>query len=161
MRKRVLTPFSRVDIGGVECLGHIANRRATSAAAVALSLLLLLPFAAGCRKPALPPPETDVAPRRGWSQTGEASYYSDKFRGRKTASGQRYDPRLLTGAHRTLPFGTAVRVTRLEDGRSVVVRVNDRGPFRRSRIIDLSRAAAERLDMIRAGTARVRLELAR
>jgi rare lipoprotein A len=81
--------------------------------------------------------------------------------GRKTASGERYSHRKLTAAHRTLKFGTTVRVTRLDDGRSVVVRVNDRGPFTRGRIIDLSRAAAERLGMIRAGTARVRLELAR
>jgi rare lipoprotein A len=84
------------------------------------------------------------------SEQGKASYYSDKLAGRKTANGERYDPRALTAAHRTLPFGTVVVVSRA-DGRSVRVRINDRGPFAESRIIDLSRSAAEQLGMIRAG----------
>ncbi len=83
-------------------------------------------------------------------ERGKASYYSDRLSGRKTANGERYDPRALTAAHRTLPFGTVVVVSRA-DGRSVRVRVNDRGPFAKGRIIDLSRAAAEQLGMIRAG----------
>ncbi|NMC69457.1 MAG: septal ring lytic transglycosylase RlpA family protein, partial [Myxococcales bacterium] len=88
------------------------------------------------------------------------SYYSDTLAGNPTASGEPYDPAALTAAHRTLPFGTRVRVTRLDDERSVEVRINDRGPFgRRDRIIDLSRAAAERLGMIRAGVIRVRIEV--
>ena len=91
--------------------------------------------------------------------TGGASYYARKFAGRLTANGERYRPGRLTAAHRTLRFGTRVRVTNLRNGRSVVVRINDRGPFVRGRIIDLSRAAAERIGMIRSGVARVRLEV--
>lgn len=91
---------------------------------------------------------------------GEASYYSDSLAGRSTASGEPYDPRALTAAHRTLPFGTQARVTRMGSTRSVVVRINDRGPFgKERRIIDLSRSAAEQLDMIRAGVIEVRVEV--
>jgi rare lipoprotein A len=76
------------------------------------------------------------------------------------ASGERYDPSLPFAAHRTLPFGTVVRVTRVSNGKTVVVRITDRGPFGSSRLtIDLSRAAAERLDMIRAGVVEVRIEV--
>ena len=96
----------------------------------------------------------------GAAREGRASYYADSLAGNRTASGERYDPAALTAASPDLPFGTRVRVTRLDTGASVVVRVNDRGPFRdRSRILDLSRAAAERLDMIRAGVVRVRAEI--
>lgn len=94
----------------------------------------------------------------GSSETGEASYYGDRHHGKKTASGERFNQRALTAAHRTLPFGTQVRVTNLNNERSVVVRINDRGPFVRGRIIDVSRAAAERLDMLRSGVAPVRIE---
>jgi len=90
---------------------------------------------------------------------GLASYYADKYQGHKTASGERFDTARLTAAHRTLPFGTRVRVTSLDNGRSVVVRVNDRGPFVSGRVIDLSPAAARQLDMLRAGVARVKLEV--
>jgi rare lipoprotein A len=101
-----------------------------------------------------------VRPQAGAVQEGQASWYSDSLAGNSTASGEPYDPQALTGAHRTLPFGTRVRVTRLDNERSVEVRINDRGPFgRRSRIVDLSRAAAEQLEMIRAGVVRVRLEV--
>lgn len=94
----------------------------------------------------------------GYSEVGMASWYGPKFHGRKTASGERYDKYEMTAAHRTLPMPSIVRVTRLDNGRSVKVRINDRGPFAHNRIIDLSQAAAEKLDMIRAGTARVRVE---
>ena len=91
---------------------------------------------------------------------GKAAYYSDALAGRPTASGEPYDPRALTAAHRKLPFGTRVRVVRPSSGRSVVVTINDRGPFGdERRILDLSRAAAERLDMIRAGVVDVRAEI--
>jgi rare lipoprotein A len=91
---------------------------------------------------------------------GQASYYSDSLAGRKTASGERYDPTALTAAHRTLGFGTLVRVTRVDGGQSVVVRITDRGPFgKERRIIDLSRAAARALDMLRAGVVEVRVEV--
>ncbi len=93
-----------------------------------------------------------------YSETGVASWYGPKFHGKQTASGERYDQYKMTAAHKTLPLGTTVRVTNLENNRSVVVRVNDRGPFVDDRIIDLSRAAASHLDMIGNGTARVRVE---
>ena len=87
---------------------------------------------------------------------GEVSYYADFFNGRKTANGERYDPNQLTAANRTLPFGTRVRIRRIDTGESVVVRVNDRGPFgKRRRIFDLSKAAARKLDMLRAGKVEV------
>jgi rare lipoprotein A len=90
---------------------------------------------------------------------GEASYYARLLEGRPTASGEIYRGSALTAAHRTLPFGTHLRVTNLANGRSVEVRVNDRGPFHRRRVVDLSRAAAERLDMVHRGHASVRLEV--
>ena len=91
---------------------------------------------------------------------GKVTYYSDSLAGNTTANGEIYDPNMLTAAHRTLPFGTVVRVTRKQDGRSVIVRVNDRGPFGdKNRILDLSRAAAERLGMLRAGVVPARVEV--
>ena len=90
---------------------------------------------------------------------GVASWYGPGFDGKLTASGEVFDTGKLTAAHQTLPFDTLVRVTNLENGLVVVVRINDRGPFVGGRIIDLSRAAAERIDMIESGTARIRLEL--
>jgi rare lipoprotein A len=89
-----------------------------------------------------------------------ATYYANRFAGRKTASGERYDPRALTAAHRTLPLGTVVRVTRVDgEGDAVTVRINDRGPYSSGRIIDLSMAAARRLGMLQEGVVRVRLEV--
>lgn len=88
------------------------------------------------------------------SQCGKASWYK---MGYKTASGERMDARDLAGAHRTLPFGTKVRVENMANGKSVVVRINDRGPFVRGRVIDVTQGAAEQLDMIRSGVARVRV----
>ena len=88
-----------------------------------------------------------------------ASYYSETLHGRRTASGERYDMRALTAAHPTLPFGSRVRVTNLANGRSVVVRINDRGPNVKGRVIDLSNAAARELQFISQGTTRVRLEV--
>src|SRR5689334_19646900 len=84
--------------------------------------------------------------------TGMASYYSDDHEGRRTASGRRYDAERLTAAHRTLPFGTRLRVTNLANDRSVVVTVTDRGPFVRGRIVDVSRRAAEKLGFVARGT---------
>ena len=91
--------------------------------------------------------------------SGNASWYGPGFAGRLTANGEVFDPSQLTAAHKTLPFGTRVRVTNLNNGRSIDVRINDRGPFKPGRVIDLSRAAAERIGMIGSGTAPVRLEL--
>jgi rare lipoprotein A len=100
-----------------------------------------------------------MAPHPGETTTGEASYYADRFIGQRTASGERYDPDALTAAHRSLPFGTRVRVTRLSNGQSVVVRINDRGPFVQGRVIDVSHAAARRLDMLREGVVSVTVEV--
>lgn len=90
---------------------------------------------------------------------GSASYYAAKFEGRSTASGERYKGTELTAAHRSLPFGSRVRVTNPSNGRSVTVRINDRGPFTAGRVIDVSRAAAQELGMIARGHAPVDLEL--
>lgn len=90
---------------------------------------------------------------------GTASYYASQFHGRRTASGERFDMAALTAAHRTLPFGSMVRVTNPANGKSVVVRINDRGPFTRGRTIDVSRAAAQRLGLIARGHGRVELAL--
>ena len=91
--------------------------------------------------------------------SGVASYYADEFDGRTTASGEQYDMHALTAAHRTLPFSTAVRVTNTENGRSVIVRINDRGPFKDDRVIDLSLEAAQRIGLIAKGTGPVTLEI--
>lgn len=95
----------------------------------------------------------------GYSETGLASWYGNEFNNRITSSGERFDPHQLTAAHRTLPFNTRVKVTNLENGESIVVRVNDRGPFMKSRIIDLSNEAAKRIHMIGRGVVNVRLEV--
>ncbi|WP_211245227.1 septal ring lytic transglycosylase RlpA family protein [Thermonema rossianum] len=96
--------------------------------------------------------------QRTYKAKGMASYYADKFNGRKTASGEIFDNSRMTAAHRTLPFGTYVKVTNLANGKSVVVRINDRGPYAHGRIIDLTKAAAIQLDMVRTGTAKVLVE---
>jgi rare lipoprotein A len=90
---------------------------------------------------------------------GRASYYGDFFHGRRTASGERFDIRKFTAAHRTLPFGTRVKVTNLHNNKSVVLKINDRGPHVKSRIIDLSKAAARAIDLMRYGAARVSIEV--
>lgn len=90
---------------------------------------------------------------------GVASYYSYGFNGKKTASGETFDKNALTAAHREFPFGTLLRVTNLSNGKSVDVTVNDRGPFKKGRIIDLSEAAARVIGMIQTGTAEVKIEV--
>jgi rare lipoprotein A len=93
-------------------------------------------------------------------QVGFATWYGSAFAGRKTASGEPFNPLAMTAAHRTLPFGTWVEITRMDTGASVRVRITDRGPFgHEDRIIDLSRAAAERLDLVKAGVTRVQLRV--
>jgi rare lipoprotein A len=115
------------------------------------------------------PPPAVAAPPAPWGaygqapapapyQSGRASYYSDRLAGRPTATGEPYDPRGYTAAHRTLPLGSVVEVSR-EDGRHVRVRINDRGPYAHGRIIDLSRQAAAELGMVRAGVAEVVLRV--
>jgi rare lipoprotein A len=103
------------------------------------------------------PASTEVTARS--VETGTASYYAHKFHGRKTANGETYDENKMTAAHRTLPFGTRVRVTNLDNEKSVELRINDRGPFVDGRIIDVSYRAAGELDFLQAGLARVRMEV--
>lgn len=94
----------------------------------------------------------------GDAKVGTASWYGAEFENRRTASGERFDPRALTGAHRSLPLGSRVRVTNLQNGRSVLVTINDRGPFHRRREIDLSFGAARAIGMVQRGLARVLIE---
>jgi rare lipoprotein A len=91
------------------------------------------------------------------TETGQASYYADKFQGRQTANGETFRQRKRTAAHRTLPFGTKVTVKNLSNGRKVKVRINDRGPFAKGRIIDLSKKAAKKIGMVNAGVADVEI----
>jgi rare lipoprotein A len=105
----------------------------------------------------VPAPGASVSP--GQSETGWISYYGKDFHGRKTANGERFDMHELTAAHRTLPFGTRLKVTHLGNGKSVEVRINDRGPWKRDRILDLSLAAAKKLDLITQGKAKARVEV--
>lgn len=101
-----------------------------------------------------------VAPFKHFKQQGTASYYARKFNGRRTASGERYHGRKLTAAHRTLPFGTLVRVADAKTGRWLIVRINDRGPHHRKRIIDLSYEAARQLGMTKgAGLMKVKIRV--
>lgn len=106
-------------------------------------------------------PQQNDTPQQttGMAETGKASYYADKFHGRATASGELYDKEKLTGSHRTLPFGTLVRVTNLANGKSVNVRINDRGPHANNRIIDLSYKAMSMIDGIRSGIINVKVEV--
>ena len=97
----------------------------------------------------------------GWTQQGVASWYGPGFHGRPTASGEPYDMEAMTAAHPSLPLGTRVRVTVLTTGRRTDLRVNDRGPFTKGRVLDVSRAAARRLGFLQRGTARVRIEVLR
>jgi rare lipoprotein A len=125
-------------------------------------LLAIIPPAAaillaGCRKKARAPGA--AAPHPGATETGVASWYGDPYHGRRAADGSVYDMEQMTAAHRTLPFGTRVKVTNLTNGKTCEVRITDRGPFVDGRIIDLSRAAARSIDMIGPGTARVRLQI--
>ncbi len=123
--------------------------------------LLLIPLLvlAGCVKTArvVPVGETEGSTGADPSGEGLASWYGGQFAGKKTASGELFDPNALTAAHRTLKFGTCVKVELLSNGRTVEVRVNDRGPFVKDRIIDLSEAAAKQLGLTGEGVGKVRL----
>ena len=124
---------------------------ATSAAVIALAgLLAASPTGRGPQFP-------DTVPE--WVQQGRVSWYGPGFHGRRTANGEVFDTHELTMAHRSLPMGTSVRVTNLDNGRSVVLRVNDRGPYVRGRVADLSHAAAERLGFVDEGVVPARIEL--
>jgi rare lipoprotein A len=130
--------------------------------------VLALALATGCARRVPPPsPPTSIirevpptaGPRVTATYTGKASWYGREQQGGPTASGERFNMHALTAAHLRLPMNTHVRVTNLRNGRQVIVRINDRGPYGHKCIIDLSRAAAERLDMLSAGIVPVRLEV--
>jgi rare lipoprotein A len=104
-------------------------------------------------------PSATVLAKTKPSITGSASWYGGKFHGRKTANGERYNQNALTAAHKSLPFGTKVRVTNAANGKSVIVRINDRGPYSGKRVIDLSRAAASAVGMVQRGVARVTVDV--
>jgi rare lipoprotein A len=137
--------------------GNSATRTWLGAITVVLVLLGLL----GAVSPSTERASSEVIRR----QVGLASYYGAAFQGEETASGETFDYRRMTAAHRTLPLGSVVRVTNLENGRSVILRINDRGPYgrnhRKGTIIDVSKGAARRLDFIRDGLVRVRVEVLR
>ncbi len=148
---------------------HLLPDRRRSVPCLLLALILCL-LACGCSGKKAPGPRRGpdtysvggrtyhvLRDARGYAETGMASWYGPGFNGRKTASGERFNQKALTAAHKTLPFGTMVRVENLANGREVVVRINDRGPFAARRIIDLSKGAAQKLGMIASGTARVRV----
>lgn len=118
--------------------------------------MLLTAAAAGQADPA-----AAQSARAADRQVGEASWYGPGFHGRETASGERYDQNAMTAAHRRLPLGSVVKVRNLENGREVTVEINDRGPYAKGRVIDLSRAAARRLDMVEDGVARVQVQVVR
>jgi rare lipoprotein A len=132
-----------------------ARDPAPGTAPIRLAALALL--VAGGLACATPPRLPPGVPRH--REVGEASWYGPDFHGRITANGERYNMLGMTAAHRTLPFHTLVEVTNLENGRRVVVRINDRGPFKKGRILDLSYTAARKLGANRAGVIRVRIEV--
>ncbi len=115
--------------------------------ALIVAILISLPMSASARV------------EEGHTQKGVASYYHDSLHGRKTASGEVYNKRIRSAAHKSFPLGTKVRVTKLSSGKSIVVRINDRGPFVKGRVIDLSRRAARELGIIRSGVAKVAVEV--
>jgi rare lipoprotein A len=168
MRKHaIIAAVALCALGGSLSAVNAAGPAETTAEAVAL------PFVDGSNGADLPrfQPSSEigteasitfVAPAREALEKigdGQASWYGAQFAGRPTASGERFNPSELTAAHRTLPFGSKVRVTHASSGRSVVVRINDRGPFHGNRVIDLSQAAAEEIGIRSAGSGRVELAL--
>ena len=131
----------------------------TAARLVLVASILLRATACASRSPARPAPQGPPAP--GWTEEGVASWYGgrDGFEGKPTASGEIYDSSLLTAAHRELPLGSIVDVTNLDNGSTVRVRINDRGPFIAGRVIDLSRAAAREIGLLGPGVGPVRLDV--
>ncbi|SDA94253.1 rare lipoprotein A [Pseudomonas sp. NFACC15-1] len=142
----------------VECAGLFASKLAPTFVfgnfrmKRLLGACALLSLLAGCAS------QSGTVDPHGYDQTGVASYYGARHHGKRTASGERFDQHGLTAAHRQLPFGTRVKITNLGNNNSVVVRINDRGPYSRGRLIDVSREAAEQLGILRSGTARVRVQ---
>lgn len=132
-----------------------AGKRLRARAGLMLALAAGL-WLGGCAAPSRTDPSVpDAGQISTEMDAGVASWYGERFHGRRTASGEAFNMNEFTAAHKTLPFGTQVRVRNLDNGQEVVVRINDRGPFTRGRVIDLSRAAASAIGLIQTGTARV------
>jgi rare lipoprotein A len=136
-----------------DSMGVQHNFRVNIALTICLLLALLLD---GCSSITRHEPHPDSV---GYEQTGMASYYAKKFHHRKTASGERFDNYAMTAAHKTLPFGTEVIVNNINNGKSVTVRINDRGPFVKGRIIDLSRAAFTEIADLNRGVVKVKIRV--
>jgi rare lipoprotein A len=151
MQQGILSPPLRRSGGGAD--RDVARFAAAFAIVAAAAVLLLPTLPTSTHHPA----HEKTAP--AWKQSGRVSWYGPGFHGRRTASGEIFDTNALTMAHRTLPLGSRVRVTNLDNGRSIVLRVNDRGPYVRGRIGDLSHAAATRLGFVEDGLVRARIEL--
>ena len=130
-----------------------------SFARIAFPLSLAMVTACGARSSRPPVSPSPSLPTSLPTETGVASWYGPGFNGRPTASGEIYDQAAMTAAHKTIPLGSRIRVTNLENDRVIEVRVNDRGPFVGTRVLDLSHAAADKLGFVRQGTARVRIEV--
>ena len=143
-------------IGASALLAWASLSQAQPASAPEPAAAPVAPAASEAPAASAAPAEAAPAPD---AMEGKIAYYGHKFAGRKTASGQRFNPNALTMAHKTLPFGTQVRVTNLKNDKSVVVRVNDRGPTTPDRIGDLSLAAARKIGMVRSGVVDARLEV--
>jgi rare lipoprotein A len=128
-------------------------RRVSSIIAISLTMLLCID---GCSSHRSYKPGQDLL---GYNESGKASYYSMKFQFRKTASGERFNNYSMTAAHKSLPFGTRVMVTNTDNGKTVLVRINDRGPYVKGRIIDLTRAAFTKIERIEKGIAEVKIRV--
>ncbi len=125
-----------------------------------LAVILISVFMWGCSS--IKPTDAtgrSSAYRPGYVETGKASFYANRHQSKKTASGEIYDHKLHTAAHKTLPFGTKVRVTNMENGKIVVVKINDRGPFVKGRILDLSRSAFSSIANVSSGIIEVKIEV--
>jgi len=158
-----------IDDGGVRAAFR-TRRHILPPLLAALTFSACASGGAGRSPPFEPPPSvrvgtseaasgTPATPGTGWTQTGVASWYGDPFHGRRTASGEVYDMDEFTAAHQTLAFGTVIDVANLDNGRSVELRVTDRGPFAKNRVLDVSRAGARALDMMGPGTANIRITI--
>lgn len=148
-----LTGLLLVLLGGCTAEAHPPGGVRADSAAPPLAASAGVTGMAALPQPPLPKPAVTA------SFTGLASWYGERFHGRLTASGERYDMAGLTAAHPSLPFGSRVRVTNLANGRSVVVVINDRGPYAKGRLVDLSHAAAKQLGIVEDGVAQVRLDV--
>lgn len=122
-----------------------------------LLVLAILFLLAGCSTVQ----QSTMERRTGFTEYGQASYYADKYHNRRTASGEIYRHELMTAAHKKLPFGSRVKVTNVKNGRSVIVRINDRGPFVRGRVIDLSKSAFSSIGNTSSGLIKVKVEVVR